>query len=225
MSVPGALDRVLVLGGGDGLALRELLKYKNVKKVDLVDIDPRIIELAKTMPILRDLGNDSFRDPRVSTYSEDAFTFLNQPGPAYNRVIIDFPDPHNEALSKLYSKEFYTILRKRMAPGSAVVTQSSSPFFARRSFWCINATLDSIFDQTMPYNMALPSFGIWGFNLATFGVRIPDYWVISVRTKAISPATLSKATLFDKDIGPIETPINSLFMPKLYQFYAEDIRS
>ncbi|MES9901360.1 MAG: polyamine aminopropyltransferase [Sedimenticola sp.] len=225
MSIPGSRDRVLVLGGGDGLALREVLKYKDVKQVDLVDIDPRIIELAKTLPVLRELGKDSFQDPRVTTYNEDAFTFLNQAGPLYNRVIIDFPDPHNEALSKLYSKEFYTIVRKRLAQDGALVTQSSSPFFARRAFWCINATLAAIFDQTLAYNTALPSFGIWGFNLATSGASIPSVWDIDVPTKAIRPATLAKAMVFDNDIGQVKTLVNSLFTPKLYQFYAEDIRN
>lgn len=225
MSMSGSRERVLVLGGGDGLALREIIKYGDVAKIDLVDIDPRIIELAKTLPTLRGLGNDSFRDPRVTTYNEDAFSFLNQPGPIYNRVILDFPDPHNEVLSKLYSKEFYTILRKRLAPGGVIVTQSSSPFFARRAFWCINNTLNSIFDEVMPYNTSLPSFGIWGFNLATKGAKIPDTWDISVSTKSISTVGMEKAIVFEKDIGPVETPINSLFMPKLYQFYAEDIRN
>jgi spermidine synthase len=226
MSVPGDRDRVLVLGGGDGLALREVLKYGDVVNVDLVDIDPRIIELAKTLSVLRELGEDSFSDPRVSTYTEDAFTFLNQAGPEYDRIIIDFPDPHNEALSKLYSKEFYTIVRKRLAPGGAIVTQSSSPFFARRTFWSINTTLAAVFDQTTPYNTALPSFGIWGFNMAKMGNPLPNDWEITVPTRAIGPKTLSKAMVFDYDIGPVPgVPINSLFAPKLYQLYAEDIRS
>ena len=225
MSLSGSRERVLVLGGGDGLALREVIKYDDVAKIDLVDIDPRIIELAKTLPVLRDLGNDSFNDPRVSTFNEDAFSFLNQPGPAYDRVIMDFPDPHNEVLSKLYSKEFYTILRKRLAPGGAVVTQSSSPFFVRRAFWCINITLGTIFDEVMPYNMSLPSFGIWGFNLARNGSKIPENWKFSVPTKAISAVAMKKARIFEDDIGPVETPINSIFMPKLYQFYEADIRN
>jgi spermidine synthase len=225
MSVPGARERVLVLGGGDGLALREVLKYKGVKKVDLVDIDQRIIELAQTLPTLRNLNHESFADERVSSHNEDAFTFLNRAGPKYDRVIMDFPDPHNEALSKLYSKEFYTIVRKRLALGGVIVTQSSSPFFARRAFWCINATLNTIFDQTIAYNMALPSFGIWGFNMATHGTRFPDTWNFSVSTKAILAETFSKALIFDKDLGPVDTQVNSLFMPKLYQYYAEDIRN
>ena len=114
MSVEGVRDRVLILGGGDGLALREVLKYDAVKKIDLVDIDPRIIELGKDFSILRKLNKNSLNDPRVTVFTEDAFSFLNQYGPKYDRVIIDFPDPHNEALSKLYSKEFYNIVRKRM---------------------------------------------------------------------------------------------------------------
>jgi spermidine synthase len=224
MSVSGSRARVLVLGGGDGLALREVLKYPNVESVHLVDIDPRIVELAKTLPVLRELSGNSFSDPRVSVFNEDAFSFLNQQGSYYDRVIIDFPDPHNEALSKLYSKEFYTILHKRLAPQGVIATQSSSPFFARRAFWCINATLNAIFDQVMPYQTSLPSFGIWGFNLATKGVSLPKHWVIEVPTRAIQAPALAKATVFERDIGPVTTPVNTLFMPKLYQFYSEDIR-
>ena len=224
MSVPGSRARVLILGGGDGLALREVVKYQDVESVHLVDIDPRIVELAKTLPVLRELGKESFSDPRVTVFNEDAFSFLNQKGTAYDRVIIDFPDPHNEALSKLYSKEFYTILHKRLAPQAAIVTQSSSPFFARRAFWCINTTLESIFDQVMAYQTSLPSFGIWGFNLATKGSPLPERWDISVTTRAIQAPTLAKAMVFERDIGQVATPVNTLFMPKLYQFYAEDIR-
>ena len=224
MSAGGPLDMVLVLGGGDGLALREVLKYGNVKKVDLVDIDPRIIELATSLPALRSLNNDSFSDKRVSTYNEDAFSFLNRSGPKYDRIIMDFPDPHNETLSKLYSKEFFTIVRKRLAEGGALVTQSSSPFFARRAFWCVNTTLKTVFDQTIAYNTALPSFGIWGFNLSKLGAEIPTFLNISVPTKAIRTDTFSKSLVFDKDIGPVKTEINSLFRPKLYQYYAEDIK-
>ena len=225
MSLSGSLDRVLILGGGDGLALREVLKYDGVKKVVLVDLDPRMIELAETLPILRKLNNDSLSDPRVSKFSEDAFNFMNREGPKFDRIIMDFPDPHNEALSKLYSREFYTIVRKRLAAGGAVATQSSSPFFARRSFWSIHATLGAIFDRVVPYNTALPSFGIWGFNLATAGDNIiPEHWNIAVPTRAIGPQSIRNSMIFDRDIGRLEMPINSLFMPKLYQFYAEDIR-
>ncbi len=224
MSIEGDHNRVLILGGGDGLALREVVKYSTVKKIDLVDLDPRIIDLAKNLQILRDLNKESFSDPRVTTYSEDAFTFLNQPGLKYNRIIIDFPDPHNESLSKLYSKEFYTIVRKRLASGGAIVTQSSSPFFARRAFWCVNATMAQVFDHTIAYNMALPSFGIWGFNLATFEKQIPERWKITVPTRSIGPEGVGKSMIFDKDTGPLKSPINSIFKPKLYQLYTEDMR-
>ena len=225
MSVEGVRDRVLILGGGDGLALREVLKYDAVKKIDLVDIDPRIIELGKDFSILRKLNKNSLNDPRVTVFTEDAFSFLNQYGPKYDRVIIDFPDPHNEALSKLYSKEFYNIVRKRMNEGGAMVTQSSSPFFTRRAFWCINSTIESVFGHTLAYNIALPSFGIWGFNLSTYGTSIPDSWNIAVPTKAIRSSTMAKAIVFDSDISRVDTPVNSLFLPNLYQFYAEDIQS
>src|SRR6056300_1306429 len=96
-------------------------------------------------------------DNRVNIINEDAFTFLNQKGKKYDRVIIDLPDPHNEALSKLYSKEFYKIIRKRMSASSVLVTQSSSPFFVKRAFWSINKTLKHVFNNSTPYNVSLPS--------------------------------------------------------------------
>jgi spermidine synthase len=225
MSLPGPIGRVLILGGGDGLALRETLKYKQVKTVDLVDIDPRMTELSQSLPIIRKLNKDSLRDRRVSIHNKDAFSFLNRPGPAYDRVIIDLPDPHNEALSKLYSKEFYTIIRKRMAHAGAVVTQSSSPFFARRSFWSINRTMERVFGQTLPYHISLPSFGIWGFNLASAGTSFPENWDISVPTRAIRPGSMAKAKIFDKDMKRVEVSENSIFMPKLYQIYIEELRN
>lgn len=225
MVVEGRRERVLILGGGDGLALREVLKYDAVRQIDLVDIDPKMIELGKDLAILNRLNENSLDDPRVTIHTEDAFSFLNRHGPTYDRVIIDFPDPHNEALSKLYSKEFYTIVRKRMNAGGVVVTQSSSPFFTRRAFWTIHTTLDAVFDQTLAFNVALPSFGIWGFNLATYGTSLPDAWSFSVPTRAIGTASMAKAMVFNSDIDRLETPVNSLFLPKLYQFYSEDIRS
>ena len=111
-----------------------------------------------------------------------------------------------------------------MALGGALVTQSTSPFFARRSFWCINRTLAEVFDHTLAYNTALPSFGIWGFNLATRSPKIPEKWQISVNTRAIGLGSIEKAAVFDSDIGRIETATNSLFKPILFQFYIEDIR-
>jgi len=224
LAIEGKRENVLILGGGDGLAAREVLKYKDVKRVDLVDIDPEMLRIARELPILRRLNNKSLEDSRLRSYSEDAFSFINQVGIAYDRVIVDMPDPHNEAINKLYSREFYSMIAKRMAPGGVIVTQSSSPFYTRRVFWCIEETLSQVFADTLSYHTALPSFGIWGFNLARRGEPLPEAFNFDVPTRAITDQSMLAALEFDKDMMKVDTPVNSIMEPKLYQLYIEDLK-
>ena len=225
MSVPGSRARVLVLGGGDGLAIRELLKYEDVEQIDLVDIDPEMTRISRTLPMLADMNEHSLDDPRVTVYNEDAFSFINQAGVLYDRVIIDMPDPHNEAINKLYSREFYTMIRKRMSPDALVVTQSSSPFFTRRTFWSIRNTLDSIFNDTTSYQVSIPSFGLWGFNMGSAGPRIPGNLSFSVPTRFMTEDVMQAARVFGKDTQSLDVPVNSILEPRLYQLYLQDLQS
>lgn len=223
MAMPGPRENVLVLGGGDGLAIREILKYPDVKHIDLVDIDAEMLRIAKDLPVLQRLNEKSMFSERLTAHSEDAFVFINRPGLLYDRVIIDMPDPHNEAINKLYSAEFYTMIKKRMAPEGIVVTQSSSPFFTRSVFWSIEHTLASVFDHTLSYHASLPSFGIWGFNMARKDVDIPRRIELPVPTKAITNESFVASLTFTKDLAKVATPVNSIMEPKLYQLYLDDL--
>ena len=226
MSLGKKTNNILILGGGDGLALRELIKYSDIKLIHLVDIDEEIINISKSFNVLRRLNKDSLNDKRVKIFNMDAFSFLNREGIKYDIIIIDLPDPHNEALSKLYSKEFYRLAKKRMTIDSALVTQSSSPFFTKKTFWCINKTLEEVFDQTIPYNVSLPSFGIWGFNIAHQNQEFINYnWNTNIETKAISSENFKKSLIFEKDIEKIASPINTIFKPILYRIYIDEINS
>ena len=167
MSISGKRSNVLILGGGDGLAIREVLKYDDVELIHLVDIDPEMTDISSTLPILTKLNEDSFKHEKVTVFNDDAFSFINQAGILYDRVIIDMPDPHNEAINKLYSREFYRMIQKRMSDHGFVVSQSSSPYFTHKTFWGIEKTLDAVFDSTLSYHVTIPSFGIWGFNMAS----------------------------------------------------------
>ncbi|WP_075187785.1 polyamine aminopropyltransferase [Teredinibacter haidensis] len=224
LSLPGERKNVLILGGGDGLAAREALKYPDVERLHLVDIDPEMLRIARELPMLQRLNEKSLSADRLTAFSEDAFSFINQPGIAYDRVIIDMPDPHNEAINKLYSREFYTMIERRMAPGAVLVTQSSSPFYTRQTFWCIEETLANVFNDTLSYHTALPSFGIWGYNMARKGGTIPREFVFDIPTKAITTETMLAALQFDKDMAKVATPVNSIMEPKLYQLYISDLR-
>ena len=224
MSIPGKRDNVLILGGGDGLAVREIVKYADVKLIHLVDIDPEMTKISKDLPMLAELNQHSLDNSKLTVYNEDAFSFINQPGILYDRVIIDMPDPHNEAINKLYSKEFYTMIRKRMSPEGIVVSQSSSPFFTHKTFWGIEKTLDAVFDDTLSYHVSIPSFGIWGFNMARLDSEIPEDFKFDIDTRFISENTMQAAMVFSKDMQKIEVPVNSIMEPKLYQLYLDDLK-
>lgn len=227
MSYPGEVERVLVLGGGDGLAMREVLKHEAVKQIDLVDIDPAMTELGKNFSPLVELNGGALRDHRVKIYNMDAFIFINKPGPLYDRVIVDFPDPHNEAISKLYSQEFYTMLKRRMSPDAVMITQSSSPFFSRRTYWSIERTLAAVFPSTLSFHLPIPAFGVWGFNIAAMQKDAVAGPIIA-ETRYLTDATFKASQVFGKDIDMPSgkpPPVNTIFEPVLYQLYLQDQRS
>ncbi|MCT1448279.1 polyamine aminopropyltransferase [Brevibacterium casei] len=163
----GSKRNVLVLGGGDGLAVREILKYPDVESVTLVDLDPRILELARTSERFTEFNKDSLDDPRVRTIAADAFTWLREAEhPAYDAIIADLPDPDDVATSKLYSIEFYGLIRQVMAPGARLVVQAGSPYFAPAAYWGIGEAVAEAGMTTTPYHVDVPSFGDWGYFLA-----------------------------------------------------------
>jgi len=134
------------------------------------------------------------------------------------------PDPHNEAINKLYSREFYTMIRKRVSENALIVSQSSSPFFTHKTFWSIERTLDAVYDDTLSYHVTIPSFGIWGFNMARVNSDIPTNFRFNVDTKYINKEVMQAAMVFAKDTQKVDVPINSIMEPKLYQLYLDDLK-
>jgi spermidine synthase len=161
-----AARRVLVLGGGDGLAVREILKYPQVESVTLVDLDPAMTRLFSTAPILRGLNADALNSPKVKVINADAARWLEENDDVFDFVVADFPDPTNYSIGKLYSTAFYRLLEKHLAAHGLLVVQTTSPFYARRSFWSVAATLEEAGFKVAPYHALVPSFGEWGFILA-----------------------------------------------------------
>ncbi|MGB7341365.1 MAG: polyamine aminopropyltransferase, partial [Phototrophicaceae bacterium] len=159
MNASRSQERVLVLGGGDGFAAREILRYDNVSSVTVVDLDPAMTDLGRNSPILERFNADALDDPRVTIINADAFTYIQDTADLYNIIIMDLPDPNNESLSKLYSDSFYRMLMTRITPDGALVTQATSPYFARRSFWTIDSTIRSAGWQTLPLHVNVPTFG------------------------------------------------------------------
>lgn len=214
--------RVLILGGGDGLAVREVLKYPDVEQVTLVDLDPAMTDMARGYAPVRRLNGDSLADPRVRIVHQDAFTFAQRDGGFYSVIIADLPDPNTEALSKLYSRQFYTFLRYRLEPDGAFVTQATSPYFVRTAFWMIEHTVADAGWLAKPLRVQVPSFGEWGFVLASVGhppvVRpLPT----EIPRRFLTPEVLASTTVFDPDIAEVPTGVNTLDRPLLNRAYQQ----
>ena len=160
-------QRVLILGGGDGLALREVLKAEGVEAVTLVDLDPAITELFSAAPVLKRLNGDAFSDARVEVINADAFTWARDTDRRFDVVLVDLPDPTNYSIGRLYSVEFYRNLGALLAPAGIMSVQSTAPYVSTKSFAMIGATLSAAGFRTQPYHTYVPSFGDWGFTLAT----------------------------------------------------------
>lgn len=167
MAAHGAPRRVLVVGGGDGLAVREVLKYPTVQQVTLVELDAQVTRLFAEQPMLRSLNADALHSPRLRIVNTDAFAWLDQSSEVFDVIVVDFPDPTNFALGKLYTTSFYQLVDQHLAADGYAVVQTTSPLVARRSFWTVAATIEATGLATTPYHAHVPSFGEWGFIIAS----------------------------------------------------------
>jgi spermidine synthase len=216
--------RVLVLGGGDGLALRELLKHPSVEAVTLVDLDPGMTALSTAFPPLAQLNQQSFTDPRVTVVNDDAMVWLESAPGNWDVAIVDFPDPNNFALGKLYTKRFYKLLKSKLAPGAAVSVQATSPLFARRSFWCVMETMRAAGFTVHPYQLAVPSFGVWGFGLARAEAFEPPAHAPAVALRFLDDDALGAMFKFSADEKPVPVEINQLDNQMLVRYYESEWR-
>ncbi|HEY3055167.1 MAG TPA: polyamine aminopropyltransferase [Thermoanaerobaculia bacterium] len=221
-SVPTARN-VLILGGGDGLALREVLKYRSVENVTLVDLDSEMTRLARSFDRLVALNARSMFDRRVHIVNDDAMVWLSRNRETFDVAIVDFPDPNNYALGKLYTTHFYRLLRARVAPEGAITVQCTSPLHARRSYWCIVRTIEASGFHVQPYQTTVPSFGVWGFVLARKHSFDPPVSV-STPVRYLDEATLASLFIFPPDMAPLIVEINRLDNQILVRYYDAEWR-
>ena len=201
----GPRGRVLVLGGGDGLALREVLKYPDVREAVEVELDPAVLRLAEHDPRVAGLNRHSLADPRVKVVVADAFAWLRESDERFDAVIIDMPDPDATATAKLYSEEFYLLARRALAPGGRLVVQAGSPYFAPRTFDCVLNTIRAAGLSVTPYHVNVPTFGDWGFALAQDGPP-PDLRVDPPEPlRFLDQPNLDAAKVFPADRHPTGT--------------------
>lgn len=225
MMAADAVTRVLVLGGGDGLAVREVLEHPGVEEVVLVDLDGGVTEIFRGRPELSALNRESLDDPRVRVVNADAFVWIQDPAVGqFDVAIVDFPDPNDYALGKLYTTQFYRMLAARLAPGGAVAVQSTSPLFSPQTFWCVVRSMEAVGWSTRPYHAYVPAFGEWGFVL---GKREKsDGWnrPIPPAERFLDDESLALLFHFPRDMQRIDGPINRMDNQAVVRLYEEDWR-
>ncbi|MBX3622572.1 MAG: polyamine aminopropyltransferase [Rhizobacter sp.] len=221
MAAQGAPKRVLVLGGGDGMAVREVLKHPSVESVTLVELDPHMTRLFAEQPLLRQLNGNALHSPKLRIVNADAFAWLEQHEGSYDVIVVDFPDPTNFSIGKLYTTSFYALVDAHLSASGYAVVQTTSPLIARKSFWTVAATLEAVGLQTTPYHAHVPSFGEWGFILASRRpFRMPTSLPPGLRFLTLDglPALLQ----FPPDMARVPAGPNRLSNQVLVQTFEEE---
>ena len=221
MAAYGAPRRVAVLGGGDGMAVREVLKYPSVQSITLVELDPNMTRLFTRDPAMARLNGGALSSPKLTIVNTDAFQWLQAGTDTFDVIIVDFPDPTNFSIGKLYTNSFYSLLANRLSASGYAAIQTTSPLVARQSYWTIASTIESVGLTATPYHANVPSFGEWGYMLASHRPwRLPTALPDGLRF--LTPQTLSLLFDFPKDMARVPTEVNRLSNQVLVMTYEQE---
>ena len=212
---------VLVLGGGDGLAVREILKYPAVRTVTLVDLDPAMTALFRGSAMLSALNRGALSSPKVRVVNADAFGWLRANRQRFDAAIVDFPDPTSFSLGKLYTVTLYRELARALKPGAVASVQSTSPLVAPNAYWTVAATLEAAGFSTRGYHVYVPSFGEWGFVLASAGA-MPQPGALPAGLRFLDPVSERLAFAFPRDMARRPAPVNRLDNQVLVRRFEEE---
>jgi spermidine synthase len=212
------------------LAVRPFLRmighiYHNKEVIDkgLVDLDPAMTELFSTAPALVALNQGALKSERVRVVNADALQWLEESKEYFDFIVIDFPDPSNFALGKLYTAAFYRLIEKRLSANGLMVVQSTSPLYARQSFWCVVTTLESVGFKTAPYHAQVPSFGEWGYIIAGRHDYVPGS-VDPRKTRFLTPETMPGLFVFPADMARLPAEVNQLNNQVLVRYFEAEWR-
>jgi spermidine synthase len=222
LAAADARRHVFIGGGGDGLAAREVLRWPDVERVTLVDLDPGMTDLGRRQPALRRLNQRALDDARVVVVNDDAMTYLRHARESFDAVILDFPDPSSTAVAKLFSVEFYRSVRARLRPRGVVSVQATSPYYAPRSYGSIVESLRAAGFTALPYHLFLPSFGEWGFVLGGGQGLTPPERIALTGLRYLDDRTLRELFRFPPDLALSSAEPNRLNSQALVRYYLDE---
>lgn len=217
--------RALVLGGGDGLAVRELLRYAGLRSVTLVELDPAMTELAKDLPLFADQNRRALHDRRVRVINADAMVWVREQAgreAPFDVIVADFPDPHSFSIGKLYTRRFYRRLRQHLSEDGVLVVQATSPMYARRSFWTVAQTMEAADLFVRAYHAPVPSFGEWGYMLASKQPFDPPTRLHVDGLRYLTAELMPSLFIFGADTARVPADVNRLNNQVLVQTYEQE---
>ncbi|NMP15130.1 polyamine aminopropyltransferase [Thalassotalea sp. Y01] len=233
-------EKILIVGGGDGLALREVLKWP-VKDVTLIDLDKQLVDIfsqpeqhleAPLAKRIEQLTQGSLRDERVNVINDDAYLYIDKlltSGEVFDAIIIDLPDPSHPDLNKLYSVNFYARIKQLLAGDGLLTIQSTSPYHAKKAFISIGKTVKAAgFANVEQLHDNVPSFGEWGWTIASKQgasplTRLQQLQQLPITSDWLSLAMLESAFIFPKNFyaeaGQVK--VNYLGSHQVYQYHQQ----
>ncbi len=217
LCMAGSCARVLICGGGDGLALRECLRFPGVERVDLVDYSPEVVELGRTR--FAGINRGAFEDHRVAVHIADAWEQLDTLG-NFDVVLCDFTVPRKPDDARVFTREWYSRISASLNPNGIVAVNAVSPQATPEAFWCLRKSIRAAGLNALAYRVCIPSFraqgyGAWTFMLAARRpLRLADLKQLEcpVETRQLDLARLYRGASFTRAESSIErhVPVNSL---------------
>ena len=217
---------VLVIGGGDGFNVKEILKYDLVKSITLVDLDPAMTSLGKNYAPFVQANDSAMHHSKVTILNEDGFVYLQNSRNFYDVIIVDLPDAKGVDLNKLYTKEFYDLAHLHLRPNGQIITQAGSPYYATRAFECINLTMKYAGFNTLKLHNQVLSMGEWGWILGSKRLDtdqmvhlLHDPKFPAVPTRWLNSESVDMMTSFGKPLADTsQIRINTINDPVLYKY-------
>ena len=213
---------VLIIGGGDGLLAREVFRYPGVRQVVLIDIDGELVEFCRSEPLIAELNRGALADPRLRFVATDGFVWLQRSAERFDRIFLDLPDPRSEGVARLYSVEFFHIVRNHLRPGGVATVQATSPYYLPRVFWSVVTSMEAAGLVVSPAHVNVPSLGEWGFAFASVGAR--DYGKVQLPDGLafLTPAVTEGLFEWPRDMARRQVEANRFDRPIILDYYDED---
>ncbi|MBL4652004.1 MAG: polyamine aminopropyltransferase [Flavobacteriales bacterium] len=222
---------VLILGAGDGCAIREVLKYKGVEQITLVDIDPEMTKIGMSNPIFTQLNDSAYYDPKVKVVNQDAFQYLMETDQFFDVMILDFPDPKSIDINRVYTKEFYQLCNKKLRNNGVLVTQAVSPYYTTKAYRSIEKTVAAAGFNSLAIHNHVYSFGEWGWVIGSktltsdeIKAELQATSFDDIETQWMTPESIILMTSFGKDLQDADSvEVNTIQNPVLYRYYLDGV--